>query len=306
MTAWNTQREGKMSSASPSKPEPRRVALLVNSSPEINQLLRNLFTDYGWDVENVKDNRAALEAATQQAFDLIVTGERTSGQEDIELLRRLRMCRPHTRLIILADEYVPGDVLASIKERAFSYFSQPFSTEKLAEVIRIATDEPYWDDGIEILSATPEWIRLAVRCDLATANRLLQFYREASGLPDAETEEVSTAFREILLNAMEHGGKFDPSQHVEVAYVRTKRMILCKVKDPGEGFSLEELKHTAVGNPPDDPFRHMEEREARGMRPGGFGILMSRKLEDDLIYNEKGNEVLLIKYLDQHVAESAG
>ena len=215
------------------------------------------------------------------------------------------MCRSHTRLIILADEYVPGDVLASIKERAFSYFSQPFSTERLAEIIRIATDEPYWDDGIEILSATPEWIRLAVRCDLATANRLLQFYREASGLPDAETEEVSTAFREILLNAMEHGGKFDPSQHVEVAYVRTKRMILCKVKDPGEGFSLEELKHTAMGNPPDDPFRHMEEREARGLRPGGFGILMSRKLVDDLIYNEKGNEVLLIKYLDKHAAESA-
>ena len=288
-----------MSSASPTKPDPRRVALLVNSSPEINQLLRNLFTDYGWDVEYVKDNRAALEVATRQAFDLIVTGERTSGQEDIELLRRLRMCRSHTRLIILADEYVPGDVLASIKERAFSYFSQPFSTERLAEIIRIATDEPYWDDGIEILSATPEWIRLAVRCDLATANRLLQFYREASGLPDAETEEVSTAFREILLNAMEHGGKFDPSQHVEVAYVRTKRMILCKVKDPGEGFSLEELKHTAMGNPPDDPFRHMEEREARGLRPGGFGILMSRKLVDDLIYNEKGNEVLLIKYLDK-------
>jgi len=294
-----------MSSASPTRPEPRRVALLVNSSPQINQLLRNLFTDYGWDVEYVKDNRAALEAATRQAFDLIVTGERTSGKEDIELLRRLRMCRPHTRLIILADEYVPGDVLASIKERAFSYFSQPFSTERLAEIIRMATDEPYWDDGIEILSGTPEWIRLAVRCDLATANRLIQFYREASGLPEAETEEVSTAFREILLNAMEHGGKFDPSQHVEVAYVRTKRMILCKVKDPGEGFSLEELKHTAMGNPPDDPFRHMEEREARGLRPGGFGILMSRKLVDDLIYNEKGNEVLLIKHLDKPAAESA-
>ena len=70
-------------------------------------------------------------------------------------------------------------------------------------------------------------MRLCVRCDVLTANRLLQFFREASGLPDAETEEVATAFREILLNAMEHGGKFDPSQHVEVSYVRTRRMVLC-------------------------------------------------------------------------------
>ena len=34
------------------------------------------------------------------------------------------------------------------------------------------------------------------------------------------------------------------------------------------------------------------------MRPGASGILMTKKLVDDLIYNEKGNEVLLIKYLD--------
>jgi anti-sigma regulatory factor (Ser/Thr protein kinase) len=35
------------------------------------------------------------------------------------------------------------------------------------------------------------------------------------------------------------------------------------------------------------------------MRPGGFGILMSKKLVDELLYNDKGNEVLLIKYLDK-------
>jgi anti-sigma regulatory factor (Ser/Thr protein kinase) len=273
-------------------------ALIVESSPEITQLLTSLFDHEEWEIDHAKDNQQALEFAKQRPYDLIITGERTSGQEDIDLLRRLRLVRPHTRLIILADEFTPGDVLGSIRERAFSYFVLPFSTERFEEMIRIAMNEPFWDDGIEILSATPHWVRLCVRCDVVTANRLLQFFREASDMPDAETEEVATAFREILLNAMEHGGKFDPSQHVEVSYVRTKRMVLCKVKDPGTGFSLEELKHAALDNPPEDPFRHMEEREKNGMRPGGFGILMTKKLVDDLIYNEKGNEVLLIKYLD--------
>ena len=286
-----------------SLPTPLQVqhnhALIVDSSPEINQLLSNLFDHDEWDVEHAKDNQQALQFAKERPYDLIVTGERSSGTEDIELLRRLRLVRPHTRLIILTDEFTPGDVLNSIRNRAFSYFTRPFSTERFAEMIRIAMNEPFWDDGIEVLSATPNWIRLCVRCDVVTANRLVQFYRESSGLPDAETEEVATAFREILLNAMEHGGKFDPSQHVEVSYVRTKRMVLCKVKDPGTGFSLDELKHAALDNPPDDPFRHMEEREKRNLRPGGFGILMSKKLVDDLIYNEKGNEVLLIKYLNQ-------
>jgi anti-sigma regulatory factor (Ser/Thr protein kinase)/ActR/RegA family two-component response regulator len=282
----------------------RHQALIVDSSPEINQLLDNLFSAEEWEIHRAKDNQDALRLAQEHAYDLIVTGERTSGQEDIELLRRLRMVRPHTRLIILTDEFTPGDVLGSIRECAFSYFTRPFSTEKFAEMIRIAMSEPFWDDGIEILSASPNWVRLAVRCDLVTANRLLQFYREASGLPDVETEEVAGAFREILLNAMEHGGKFDPSKHVEVGYVRTQRMVLCKVKDPGTGFSLEELKHSALANPPDQPFLHMAERENRGLRPGGFGILMSKKLVDDLIYNDKGNEVLLIKYLD-HQTQAA-
>jgi DNA-binding response OmpR family regulator len=280
-------------------------ALIVDSSPEINQLLKNLFTQEEWDVHHAKDNQDALELARQRPYDLIVTGERTTGKEDIELLRRLRLVRPHTRLIILTDEFTPGDVLASIRERAFSYFARPLSTERLAEMIRIAMSEPYWDDGIEILAATPNWVRLCVRCDIVAANRLLQFFREASDLPDSETEEVACAFREILLNAMEHGGGFDPNKHVEVSYVRTKRMVLCKVKDPGTGFSLEELKHSAIANPPDQPFLHMEERENKGMRPGGFGILMSKKLVDDLIYNDKGNEVLLIKYLDQPTAQSS-
>jgi two-component system, OmpR family, response regulator len=292
------------SSLSPVLVEHHR-ALIVNSSPELNQLLSNLFDPITWSLRFVADNKEALQAAEAQHYDLIITGERTSGQEDIALLRRLRLVRPHTRLIILADEYTPGDVLASIRERAFSYFARPFSTERLAEFIQSSITQPCWDDGIEILSVTPNWIRLSVRCDVFTANRLLQFFREASQLPDAETEEVATAFREILLNAMEHGGKFDPSQYVEVGYVRTKRAVICRIKDPGAGFSLDELKHSAIDNPPDEPLRHMAERESRGLRPGGFGILMAKNLVDDLLFNEQGNEAILIKYLDKPGAASA-
>jgi anti-sigma regulatory factor (Ser/Thr protein kinase) len=279
-------------------------ALIVDSRPEINRLLASLFDPAQWNIRFVPDNKSAIEAAEAELFDLIITGECSSGQEDISLLRRLRMVRPHTRLIILTDKFTPGDVLDSIRERAFSYFTLPLSTERFAELIRHAMSEPCWDDGIEILSVTPNWIRFSVRCDVLTANRLLQFYREASQLPDAETEEVATAFREILLNAMEHGGHFDPSQFVEVSYVRTQHAVICKVKDPGEGFAPDELKHAAISNPPDDPFRHIAERDARGMRPGGFGILMAKRLVDELLFNEKGNEVLLIKYLHPPGAEA--
>jgi hypothetical protein len=40
------------------------------------------------------------------------------------------------------------------------------------------------------------------------------------------------------------------------------------------------------------------------MRPGGFGMMMAAGTVDELIYNEIGNEVLLIKYLDTAAAKS--
>jgi anti-sigma regulatory factor (Ser/Thr protein kinase) len=35
-----------------------------------------------------------------------------------------------------------------------------------------------------------------------------------------------------------------------------------------------------------------------GMRPGGFGILLVKQIADELIYSERGNEVVLVKFLN--------
>jgi anti-sigma regulatory factor (Ser/Thr protein kinase)/ActR/RegA family two-component response regulator len=291
--------QGPMSFASPveTQPNPAKTALIVDADHQVGELLARILDPETWSIQHAADNRAALALAEARAFDLILTGEKTSGREDVELLRKIRRVRPHTRLIILTDESTPADVVASMRHRAFSYFSKPFSLDSLAGMVRIATEGPCWDDGIEVLSATPALIHLLARCDLKTADRLLQFLREIADLPDAEKEAVATAFREMLHNAIEHGGHFDPNQYVEISYLSARHVVMCRVKDPGEGFSLEEIRHAAIANPPDDPIRHVTYREAQGLRAGGFGVLLARNLVDELIYGEKGNEVHLIKYL---------
>jgi hypothetical protein len=42
----------------------------------------------------------------------------------------------------------------------------------------------------------------------------------------------------------------------------------------------------------------MRTREEKGLRPGGFGLLIARALIDELLYNEAHNEVVFVKYLD--------
>ena len=253
----------------------------------------------------MRDNVAALAFINSRAFDLVLTGENTSGQADVELLRRIRLVRPHTRLIILTNESTPSDVIASMREHAFSYFSKPLCWTSITGMVKLAAEGPCWDDGIEVLSATPAWIRLAARCDLKTADRLLQFFNEIADLPEPEKGNVAAALREMLLNAIEHGGQFDPRQYVEVSYLKARHMVICRVKDPGEGFALEEIRHAAIANPPDDPIRHHSYRDAQGLRPGGFGVLLTRSLVDEVIYSEKGNEVLLVKYADSRRRRTA-
>jgi anti-sigma regulatory factor (Ser/Thr protein kinase)/ActR/RegA family two-component response regulator len=280
------------------RPFPVRTALVVGGDSQITAQLRDILEPGAWAIQNVTDNAAALVTAQRKSFDLILTSEKTSGKEDVELLRKLRRIRPHTRLIILADESTPSDVITSMREHAFSYFSTPISSASLGAMIRLAIEEPCWDDGIDVVSATPEWIRLRARCDLQTADRVLQFVDEISELPDPERSSVGAAFREMLTNAIEHGGRLDPNQQVEISYIRARHMVKCRISDPGEGFTLDEIPHAAVANPADDPVRHLSYREAQGMRPGGFGVLLAQGLVDQLVYNEQGNEVVLIKYLD--------
>jgi anti-sigma regulatory factor (Ser/Thr protein kinase)/ActR/RegA family two-component response regulator len=274
-----------------------KLALIVDADPQVTEVLHRVLKPEEWGITHAANNEAVLKLAEAKFFDLIITGAKTTGKEDIELLRRIRRARPHVRLIILTDESTPADVIASMRERAFCYFSTPFSMSSLAEIVHAATVDPSWDDGIEVVSATPEWISVIVRCDKGTADRLVQFFQEISDLPEQEKDNVATAFREMLLNAIEHGGNFDPSQFVEISYVRTQRMVICRIKDPGQGFSLEEIHHAAVNNPSCDPIRHAHFREAQGLRPGGYGILIAKHFVDELVYGEKGNEVLLIKYL---------
>ena len=281
-----------------SEPSARKTVLVVDSSPGVNATLARVLTDGGWDIRRAVDNKTVLSLVKENSFDLIITGQKTSEREDVELLREIRSVRPHLRMIILTDECAPAEVIDAVRAGVFSYFCPPYTKEGLADMVHLAMTEPTWDDGIEIVSATPSWVRLIVRCDLATADRLVQFLRAGSTLHEAEKSDVVTAFHEILLNAMEHGAHFDPSQYVEVAFFRGRHVMICRVKDPGQGFSLEEIRHAASNRSPEDLLSHVAVREQQGLRPGGFGVMLAKKLVDEVVYNEQGNDALLVKYVD--------
>ena len=168
----------------------------------------------------------------------------------------------------------------------------------LLNVVRDALQASDAPVAIEVISAQPSWVELLVPCTREAAEQIQPVIaRLGAGLPADVIESVGFAFRELLLNAVEWGGRLDPARKVRIACVRTDRVLIYRIADPGPGFQLKDLDHAAIAHP-GDPLEHVRVREEKGLRAGGFGLLMVRAQVDELVYNEKQNEVIFMKYLE--------
>jgi DNA-binding NarL/FixJ family response regulator len=271
--------------------------LLVDDDTAEREHLFSILTREGRRVEQVRDSREALHHLRGTACDVVVAGQRPNGSDPLKLLRRVRAACPEAK-VIMTGELDPARVVGAIRSRAYAYFRKPAPAGALNDMVQQALATSSWKDDIRVISARPEWITLDVRCKLDAAERTMQYLREIEGdLPAHTREDVAAATRELLMNAIEHGGKSDPRKRVRISLLRTGRSLIIHIHDPGTGFSLDFLPHAAISNPEDSPIKHVEVRVEQGQRPGGFGILLTSKLVDELLYNERGNAVLFVKYL---------
>jgi CheY-like chemotaxis protein len=278
-------------------PPPHQL-LIVDDDSSIHDLIQAMLAGSNWQADSVCNGEEALARLKTHSYDLLLADILMPGMDGLALLDQLRDLYPGIPVVMMTVENTPDHVLGSLRRDAAAYIGKPFSRDTLLATLHNAVSTPVADNDIKILSDKPHWISLQIRCRLATADRLTQFVRELpSDLEPEQREHIATAFRELLMNAVEHGGHLDPEKTVDLSYIRTARTIVYYIRDPGEGFSIDALAHAAVANTPDDPFRHVALRQQMGIRPGGFGLLMTKSFADELIYSAKGNEVILIKYL---------
>jgi len=266
---------------------PKRI-LILGGDPQSHQTLRDALGNPDREFHLAPAEPGSIELAP---YDLILA----STVDELACARRIW---PETPVIVVASEGTAEDVVAAIQAQAYAYFRNPFPVSALSAIADHALGQDIGSGSdVEVLSARLAWLGLRLKCKRDTADRVVQFVRELlTDLGAPGQENMATAIREILSNAIEHGGELDPARHVTVICVRTRQSVLCYIRDPGHGFCFEQLPHAAVSNPAEAPFEHAEVRQRLGMRPGGFGILLARSLVDELIYNEAGNEALLVKY----------
>ncbi|MEW6208363.1 MAG: response regulator [Acidobacteriota bacterium] len=276
-----------------------KTLLIAEDDQPSRVAFRDALAADGYTVIAVGDGAAALESLRYEAVSLLLTEYKLPDMSGAQLLEQAKELQPDILTIVMTSENKPDAVLNALRSKAVDFLSKPFMIEELLEAVGDAMDRSNGAE-VEVISAKPDWIEIHVPCDLSAVEPINRFICKLQpNLPQETREAISQVFREMLNNAIEHGGKCDPSKKVEVKCIHLKRMILCSIKDPGEGFDVNELEHAAVSNPDEEPFRHLHVRQEKGIRPGGFGILFASQLVDELIYNEKHNELIFVKYLDE-------
>ena len=272
--------------------------LVTDDDATTRQMVRGILKKAGYKVATASDGVAALRAVQKKKFDLVFLDIWMPKMTGLGLLGRLHGEKHIPKIVVMTSDQTSDTLLDALRGRVYQYLKKPLDAATLLATVEGALSTGPQTPAIEVISANAQWVELMVPCERSVVGRVQSFLMHLDvNLPPDVIEKVGYAFRELLNNAIEWGGHLDPNLKVRVSYIRTQRMLMYRLDDPGQGFKLENLKHAAINNPQDNPMAHMLERESKGMRPGGLGLMLSQQLVDELVYNEKRNSVVLIKYL---------
>ena len=119
--------------AAPRGPAQRLRVLVVDDEPHILHYMRATLEAWGHDVEIAEDGDVALERASAEPFDVVITDlrmPRLGGREFYEALRS-RAPERAARLVFSTGDTVRGDTLAFLESIRRPYLRKPFGLDEL-------------------------------------------------------------------------------------------------------------------------------------------------------------------------------
>jgi DNA-binding response OmpR family regulator len=271
-----------------------RKALVVEDERELGQLLGEHLSRWGYEPTIFQEGKAVVPWVRQHQPAVVLLDLLLPDVDGYTICETLKLDRETNLVPVVMVTALSGEEekVKGLQVGANRYITKPFSADDLRRSIQDAIN---WQEDLR-RNGTEGEIRFQLQSDthyLEELNHLLGSLFLFSGLSQQQVKQLTTAVRELGTNAIEWGHKKQLNRIVTVDYRIDPQKITILIKDTGPGFDPDNLPHAASG---DDPIGHMMVRETLGMREGGFGILMSRGLVDELSYNERGNEVRLVKY----------
>ena len=117
------------------------------------------------------------------------------------------------------------------------------------------------------------------------ATGMLSGFFDKLSLPEEGSFDINLAVQEAVVNAAEHGNGYDRGKQVHVSCEVADGRITVVVGDEGPGFNPDSVPDPTL------PQNILEE--------AGRGIFLMRNLCDEIRFNDKGNQVTMIKKLPE-------
>ena len=120
----------------------RKPRVLVVDDEEIaRKNLAHVLTREQYDVVTAADGEAALRETERADFDVVLTDLKMGKLDGMELLDRLRVRLPQTRVIIITGYATVPSAIEAVKKGAFHYIAKPYKLDEVREAVKGALEK---------------------------------------------------------------------------------------------------------------------------------------------------------------------
>jgi serine/threonine-protein kinase RsbW len=174
------------------------------------------------------------------------------------------------------------------KLRQYLYDNSDLGIEEMVTQLGGLMPEPEDDVaimGVELLLEKAERKQIAIPSlprELAHAESAILPVLENKGYGERAIFAVKLALEEAVINAIKHGNQLDDTKKVNIGFSVDDERAVVTIADEGEGF-----------DPATVPDPTMEDQL---LATSGRGLALIHAYMDEVRFNERGNEVTMIKY----------
>jgi len=288
--------------------------LVVDDSKEDFEIAARLLRNSeNWVVFHACGYEEAIRCLKERTPDVVVSDVCISQKSSLDLVRQMKADYPTIPIVLMAEQGSEAIAVDALREGAANFIPKKLLAMTLTSSILqvLPRDESDRSESCEskdgLLSRLvfqiendPELFTAAVNCIQVNLESL-------DCCPRLEMTRIGVALEEALLNAYYHGNLeidsglrdddckayYSLAEERRVREPYKNRQIILEVellphrskftvRDEGAGFEVANIR---------DPTQ-----PANIERPSGRGILLMQTFMDEMIFNETGNEVTLIKY----------
>jgi DNA-binding NtrC family response regulator len=115
--------------------------LIVEDDEVLRQLLIDVLSDQGYQIEAAETGEDGLSAMEQDVFDTILLDINLPGMDGMDVLRLAPTRQPDAQVVMMTAFGTVDTAVEAMKQGAFDYINKPFSTDELLLTITRALEE---------------------------------------------------------------------------------------------------------------------------------------------------------------------